>query len=255
MNNYNIIRKDRNSHGGGVAIIINDQLEYEQLDLFEEFNLELIAIKVTLNNYKFNFVTFYLPPKAQLPAVTFLLKLSMLENLIMCGDLNCKSKQWYSKKTNTNGKLLEQIIAQFNLSIVKNKKPTHYWQKTNKLDILDIIITSPDINNKIINLKIPQDELQSDRFPLIFEIDKLKISPARNKIITIIDKEKQKRIIEEKIHQYYQVSIENHNLILLINLFENIVEQATITKEKKVDNINLPSYILTLIHTKNSSKK
>ena len=71
MNNYNIIRKDRNSHGGGVAIIINDQLEYEQLDLFEEFNLELIAIKITLNNHKSNFITFYLPLRLNYPQSHF----------------------------------------------------------------------------------------------------------------------------------------------------------------------------------------
>ena len=166
INNYKIIRKDRTYNGGGVAIIISDHIEYEQLNIFEEFDLELIIIKVTINKHKFHFVTLYLPPQAQFPDNTFFQRLEILPNLILNGDLNCKSKQWFSRKSNTNGKLLEQILPQYNLTIIKNKKPTHYWASTNTLDILDIIITNPDINNKTINLKVPQNDLHSDHFPL-----------------------------------------------------------------------------------------
>ena len=196
INNYTIIRKDRTSNGGGVAIIIKKQINYEQLDLLEEFDLELIAIKVTLNAHTFNFITLYLPPQAQLPSSSFFQKLASLPNLILCGDLNCKSKEWYSIKINTNGKQLEQILPQYNLAVVKNKKPTHYCAKTNNLDILDIIITSADINNKIINMSIPQDQLHSDHFPLIFEIDNMPVEQTRNKTITVINKELQNIIIE-----------------------------------------------------------
>jgi hypothetical protein len=51
--------------------------------------------------------------------------LSKVENLILCGDLNCKSKLWFSKQKNQNGILLEKILLSTNLSVVKNKKPTH----------------------------------------------------------------------------------------------------------------------------------
>ena len=67
IKNYNIIRKDRNSHGGGVAIIIHEELNYEQIDTFEEFDLELITIKVSINKLNYTFITLYLPPQAQLP--------------------------------------------------------------------------------------------------------------------------------------------------------------------------------------------
>jgi len=253
INNYTIIRKDRTSNGGGVAIIIKKQINYEQLDLLEEFDLELIAIKVTLNAHTFNFITLYLPPQAQLPSTSFFQKLASLPNLILCGDLNCKSKEWYSRKINTNGKQLEQILPQYNLAVVKNKKPTHYCAKTNNLDILDIIITSADINNKIINMSIPQDQLHSDHFPLIFEIDNMPVEQTRNKTITVINKELQNIIIEEKLANQ-NVSIQNLSLKTLIDTFENTVavakKQASTTKIKKVDNINLPKYILTLISIK-----
>lgn len=261
INNYNIIRKDRSSNGGGVAIIIHEQIEYEQLETFEEFNLELIAIKVILNNQNFTFITFYLPPQEQLPSIKFFQTLSALPNLILCGDLNCKSKQWYSKSRNANGILLEQFIQQHNLTIVKNKKPTHYWSQTNKLDILDLIITSPDINNKIINIKVPQNKLHSDHFPIIFEINNTKIAPAKNKTITTINQELQNKIIEDKISCYYEkvYGTKEFSLNFLITLFEKIVtyakKQATTTRTKKVDNINIPRHIIALINIKKYQKK
>jgi len=262
IKNYKILRKDRTSNGGGVAIIsISDHIEYEKLNIFEEFNLELIIIKVTINKHKFHFITLYLPPQAQFPDNTFFQRLETLPNLILCGNLNCKSKQWFSKKSNTNGKLLEQILPQYNLTIIKNKKPTHYWASTNTLDILDIIITNPGINNKIINLKVPQNDLHSDHFPLLFEIDNIPIAPTKNKTITTIDKEIQNRVIEEKIDLIYQkkVNIQNYPLNFLINLFEKIINHAKLkastTITKKVDNINLPQYIITLIKAKNHQKK
>ena len=121
LNNYNIIRKDRNQHGGGVAIIIDKQIQYEQVNLFEEFELELIAIKVNINNIFYTFLTLYLPPQAQFPNQSFFEKIAAIDNLILCGDLNCKSKAWFSKKNNQNGSLLQGILLKLNLSIVQNK--------------------------------------------------------------------------------------------------------------------------------------
>ena len=261
INQYKIIRKDRTANGGGVAIIINEQIEHEQLNTLEEFDLELILIKVTINKNNFHFISFYLPPQAQLPNDTFFQKLESIPNLILCGDLNCKSKQWHSKKANANGKQLEKILPQYNLAIVENKKPTHYWAQTNTLDILDIIITNAEINKKIINLKIQQNELQSDHFPIIFEIDNIPIAPTKNKIIKLVNKETQNSIIEQKIGIIHDknVSTQNYPLDFQLNILDRIInhakEKATTTKTKKVDNMNLPRYIITLIDAKKHQKK
>lgn len=121
LKDYNIIRKDRNQHGGGVAIIIDKQLQYDQLNTFEEFELELLAIKVNINNIFYTFLTLYLPPQVQFPEEAFFVKLATTNNLILCGDLNCKSKAWFSKKNNQNGVLLQEIIEKHNLTIIHNK--------------------------------------------------------------------------------------------------------------------------------------
>lgn len=261
IKNYNIIRKDRNSHGGGVAILINDQLEYEQLNDYDQYDLELLAIKVSIKNFSFTFLTLYLPPGAQFPNDNFFTTLSNTKNLILCGDLNSKSKAWYSKKRNQNGILLEQVISEQDLTIVNNKKPTFYFKQTNTLDILDLIITTPDILNKITNLHIPQNHLSSDHFPMIFELDNVRFEATKNKIIKRINHEIFHNAIEDKCTLFFNNNLQNktNNISILYSVFEKIIEHAkqsaTKTFSKKVDNINLPKHILDLIKHKKTARK
>lgn len=261
IKNYNIIRKDRNQHGGGVAIFIHDQIQFEQIAEFEEYNLELLAIKVSIINFKFTFITFYLPPGSQLPNDKFFDQLSNTKNLILCGDLNCKSKTWFSKSRNQNGTLLDQIIAEQNLTIVHNTKPTHYWKPTNKLDILDLIITTPDILNKITNLKIPQNDLASDHFPMIFQLDNVRFYATKNKIIKRMDNELYNKIIEDKFKLFFINNLQDktNNISILCLVLDKIIEHArqesTKTIIKKIDNMNLPKYILELINHKTKARK
>ncbi len=46
--NYEIIRKDRNRRGGGVAILARTDMKFEKIDTLDSFGLELLAIKVKL---------------------------------------------------------------------------------------------------------------------------------------------------------------------------------------------------------------
>ena len=183
IKNYNIIRKDRNSHGGGVAIIIHEELNYEQIDTFEEFDLELITIKVSINKLNYTFITLYLPPQTQLP----------------------------------------------------------------------------NINKQIINLQIPQNELHSDHFPMIFEIDNTNVAAIKNKVINKIDIDLQNHLIEEKLKLYYKNNPNISDINTLNYILETTVElakkEATKTITKKIDNLNLPRHILTIIKSKTVARK
>ena len=66
---YSILRKDRDSinRGGGVCIIINNDLLFESLPTPD--NLEAIAVKVhdiTPNNQPITLISYYNPPDAQI---------------------------------------------------------------------------------------------------------------------------------------------------------------------------------------------
>ena len=59
---YRLFRKDRNSHGGGLILYINDDIPCRIIDL-NLTGIEVIATELTLSNNKWVFINVYKPPK------------------------------------------------------------------------------------------------------------------------------------------------------------------------------------------------
>jgi exonuclease III len=175
INNYETVQKNRDLSGGGVAILIRNDIKYKQNHKFDKYNLELICIEISYNIEKIYFISLYIPPNASFPPNEFFYDLNKLEKFILVGDLNCKSTTWYSSENNSNGRKLEEQIEQFNFSIIKNKLPTYYNKFHDKFEILDLAICSSNLLFRTRNLKILSSELISDHFPLYFELEDFNI--------------------------------------------------------------------------------
>ena len=97
INEYTVIRKDRNRNGGGIAFFIKNTLSYsERNDLIPDSgNLEIICIEIS-KRFCASFIvsSWYRPPNSELELFDnfelFLFKCD-LENkeLILVGDMNC----------------------------------------------------------------------------------------------------------------------------------------------------------------------
>lgn len=258
LNSYEIISKSRNSRGGGVAIIIRNNINYEINNIFDNLNLEIIALDIFINsNKKITFISWYLPPNSDFPDAEFFNKLNQLKSFILCGDLNSKSKLWFSKDTNKNGKLLEEEILKNNFTVIHNRKPTFYSLNANKYEVLDIILTSANINDKVKNLNVISNELSSDHFVMKFD---LKIdNHAKRRDNTMIRKTDWNKFNITAEHLFSVETEEDHDLSLLNIKFQEILDsslkEATTVKIKKVNNINLPNYIMDLIRSKSTERK
>lgn len=257
LKDYNFVGKNRNSRGGGVAICIHKSINYQINNQLDMFDLELIAIDIyTERNKKiFTFISWYLPPNAKFPNDNFFDKLNTLSKVVVCGDLNCKSKVWFSKSDNENGRKLSEKIFETNLTVVKNKGPTFYSLAFNKYDILDVVITSHDIATKIKSLKIIKNEINSDHFAMKFEIECQLKNYQNVRTITRIDWVKMKELSESafaKLPEPETVSCAYENFNKCIEQSKN---DSSKTIVKTVDNRNLPKYLLTLIYFKNYAKK
>lgn len=94
VDDYNLIRRDRGSRGGGVAIYIRNTFNYKVLDSQLHEALEQIWIEIKLNKQTYIIGSLYRPPKKNyLDFITIfedtLSRLSPLcDNLICGGDLN-----------------------------------------------------------------------------------------------------------------------------------------------------------------------
>ena len=92
---FNLLRRDRNRHGGGVAIFLRETLNFEHRTDIKAENLEIICIEIKPKCSKPFFVlAWYRPPNYEtetLEELNDLLELLDKENkeIIVIGDVNC----------------------------------------------------------------------------------------------------------------------------------------------------------------------
>ena len=92
---YVIIRKDRNRHGGGVALYIKNTLSFSVRQEFVPARLEIVCVEIILP-YSTSFLvcTWYRPPSANVDLfddyTKFLEKCDLMNRqLFILGDMNC----------------------------------------------------------------------------------------------------------------------------------------------------------------------
>ena len=92
---YVCLRKDRNSHGGGVCIYLRNTLNYCRKTCLEIDDLEMISVEVKHPNaVPFLITTWYRPPKSNIDCfdkfeVFLRLADSTYKDIYILGDLNC----------------------------------------------------------------------------------------------------------------------------------------------------------------------
>ena len=95
IDDYVIVRKDRNVHGGGVALYIHQNVQFELMEDLTCEELESVTVQIKNGNFKpFFFTSIYRPPGkpvsyfSELESLFGRLKSQNKESVIM-GDINC----------------------------------------------------------------------------------------------------------------------------------------------------------------------
>jgi hypothetical protein len=151
-------REKNPTHGGGVAIIIDENISHEQIKDIPE-NIEAVGITIKINGKKTAIVNYYNPPKIILSSdFIYTITQNYKEYLIM-GDLNVHITP-FAKTNNENGNVLQQLILNTNISILNDElTPTSYRLNTVGQDnVLDFFLGSECFNS---NLKAYRVELDS----------------------------------------------------------------------------------------------
>jgi exonuclease III len=140
INGYSVYRQDRNKFGGGVMLLINNQIQHDQFYVTNTEQLETVAAVIHLqHNEQLLIVSTYLPPST--PVVrTDLDKISSSTHTVLVRDLNSKHTAWNCSSVDSNGKKLLNYCIKNNLSIHYPDQPTHYPHNSAP-SVLDIAIT------------------------------------------------------------------------------------------------------------------
>ena len=95
LNDFSLLRCDRNRHGGGVAMYVRETIDFEHRTDLQTDNLEILCIEMKPKFSKsFLVLAWYRPPKYEhetLNTLETLLKTIENENkeIILIGDINC----------------------------------------------------------------------------------------------------------------------------------------------------------------------
>ncbi|UYV79464.1 hypothetical protein LAZ67_17002713 [Cordylochernes scorpioides] len=179
--NYNILRKDRNKEGGGLAFLIKN-LYYENIaiNIPNTSDLEAQGIKVYLSQNKtINIFNMYHPPNNKLIDDGTMAQF-LTVNTIIVGDLNAKHQLWGCSMPNPRGKILSNIFDDNAFMCLNDGNPTHHSYSYNTAQALDISFSSPDIFHKC-KWQILKS-IGSDHLPILIEIStKTKTSSIKEK--------------------------------------------------------------------------
>ena len=124
-----------------------------------------------------------------------------------------------------------------------------------------MILASSSIYKDIFSVTVPKHELPSDHFPLTFKLKNKKPELINNKNITKINYENLFSAMENRFKTYFNkkfdhinLSTENLGKILLKN-YELSLNENSRQCIKKIDNLNLPKKIISLIREKKEARK
>lgn len=174
LKNYDTLRKDRTEQrGGGLAICIQNGIQYIKVNLNELRNskLEILAIKISYKRKWLNVLLVYNPCNN--------INKQELEHYIdqvdhpklIIGDFNAHHPLWNTKinekTTNTTGINLFNLINQNNLILLTPKgQITRIDPKTGKGSSINLVIGSPELSHLEVKTDING---RSDHLPIIIK--------------------------------------------------------------------------------------
>ena len=163
--NYNILRNDRDSKGGGVLPAFKDSLNVKQLT--SPNNLEILSVEVDSNLV---LCLIYRPPNADdqhnSSLLSYLSSLDSTKNIVIISDLNLPDADWntYSGCSTTSDEFTELA---FNLNLTQFVTgPSHCAGNT-----LDIALTNFDGLSHVDTYTNLPANLSSDHYMIIFTIE------------------------------------------------------------------------------------
>src|SRR6185312_9881547 len=102
-------RMKNSDAGGGAGLIFKKQILFTELRCFDHLCLELVAVEAVTSIGKVAVVSYYNPPSKTFSRELCLELEKRYKNYILCGDFNAHSTSLGQNKTNTSGRVLEEV--------------------------------------------------------------------------------------------------------------------------------------------------
>ena len=170
---YHRQRESKPKKGGGIAILIRDEIPHSRFFIKDFEKNEALGLKIECGNTKFNLISYYSPPNELLDKNLIINLIELGEDVVIMGDLNAKTKSIGCKVNNISGSILEDLLIEQNISILNNLNPTYFTFNPEKgyTEILDLFLSSLNLSGKINNFQVlDEDSMGSDHCPISCQI-------------------------------------------------------------------------------------
>ena len=166
---YSLVTQNRDRNlGGGLAIYIHKFVNYKIINVSNEY--EYIKIQLEYQDLQVNLVNYYNPPNTNIEKKVLDEFISQPnKNLIIVGDFNCHNTIWGSKKTDKNGKVIENFIIDNNYILLNDSSPTRFDVRYNTYSSIDLSIATPNIA-RVSNWQACSENFDSDHFLIKIDI-------------------------------------------------------------------------------------
>ena len=165
INHHTIIRNDRtHKKGGGIAMILKNNIKFNVIQKASNENEEYIAIEIDTprDKDKLLLISTYVHPNSN-TNFDFIPKfMNKYKNAITIGDMNAHHNSWYCNKNNKKGTILANIIENNNFIINNTDQST----TKNNNTIIDLCISTMNIFNHIMNFSVDKSLNLSDHWPI-----------------------------------------------------------------------------------------
>ena len=169
LQGYVSVRRDREKGpGGGVAVFVMQGLGYRTLKVSRE--VEGIIIEVWIGNSNFLVVNYYNPCEALNKGVIDEFLGDVSHKMIWCGDLNAYSTLWGSTVTNSNGKVVEEVLEERDLICLNDGRDTRIDISSGRETVIDLTLVSAQFARCSKWNVIQDDCIGSDHYPILCEI-------------------------------------------------------------------------------------
>lgn len=162
---FNCYRNDRPSGiGGGVAILIRNEIKHHEVSIPETECLEAVAVSIIVDNKKLLLISAYYPKQGG-PFRSDIRKIiASGERVIVAGDFNARHSLWNCDRANQNGNTLLDILGKRDIHVEFPNSHTFY--RNGRPSTLDIAICKNFPGMALETLQ----QLSSDHLPVKFTI-------------------------------------------------------------------------------------
>ena len=152
------------SGGGGVAILVKDNVPHSQISLSTK--IQAVAVRIDIDGKAYSVCSIYIPPDNTVNiSIKDLkdLKSQIKSPVIFMGDFNSHSLMWGFSEPDSRGKILEKFIIDEDLILFNNKHHTYFSSGYSSL--LDLTLCQPSVFMDF-TCKIFEDTNGSDHCPI-----------------------------------------------------------------------------------------